>query len=870
MKLPGMLIFLLMLLAVILKSDGIAPDSEETCLWENRIDQLVDRCYSAPQFKALADQTLNSLSDNAGYLRCLESVLNEVEKKLDAISADLLKSGERPLDRNTETLLKQYDFLKTRIARIHMTKEDQEALRLIAEMKSEWMKMEKQDVMVAGELEAMKSDCLVAEVDPQKLIELDFLTDPLYRAEKTGSEAKLTSEVVVKAPDSVEVKTVSEVLDTAETAATSETEEIHTGEMVRPFRKDSTKELIRDLRERFGFDSKTVETVIVSHTAEIAVLTAEVVTIHTASEFTTEKSMEVFSKTDETADVQKVAAEKTEYRNSLISAVKKSFGFEDKKNSLKEVSDAKKVMTTVSADTSEVVEIEKKIETAAVKNMTVNAAETENGMLKKKSESRKSLVRMLRDRFGWNEKASEVEKIRKTMTVDEETKHVVEQFMKNAEKSVKKEINIGSEEVKLSGLSRTGFSEAVELLDRKIRNRQDEAEKAEVGAEKTGAAVAPVAQEYLDPETKGTLMRYSLDFRTEKTSEIPMVMQTEEVSEGLTDYQQIRRVMDKKISGFNKSSESGNRKNDEKFTGSSTEKLFSAIYGLSEKIGNEQEKSAVLYENLQSVRETQVTAENSVFSAGTAVSEKFPLDNMDRFAALVRDSLSLMGSRENPSVSKSAPVPLFRKESPDTEENVFSDSSQWAEAVRRRFISGRKSKGDVSEALSETRQKRSRIVEEMVDVVYPAEAPIPGLGQQPFISEGFNPLTGVCLSYSEGVAPVEFRGKWGFADVNGKMVIQPEFDGAMGFSQGLAPVKTGGKWGFVNHNGKLVIRASFDQVFNFSDGFARVVRDNRWHYVSTEGRLFAESGFDYACDFSDGVAKVMQNGGWRYISKSDL
>lgn len=52
-------------------------------------------------------------------------------------------------------------------------------------------------------------------------------------------------------------------------------------------------------------------------------------------------------------------------------------------------------------------------------------------------------------------------------------------------------------------------------------------------------------------------------------------------------------------------------------------------------------------------------------------------------------------------------------------------------------------------------------------------------------------------SFSEGLAPVEVGGKWGYVDKTGKYAISPQFDRAFPFSEGLAAAKAGGKWGFV-------------------------------------------------------------------------
>jgi hypothetical protein len=52
--------------------------------------------------------------------------------------------------------------------------------------------------------------------------------------------------------------------------------------------------------------------------------------------------------------------------------------------------------------------------------------------------------------------------------------------------------------------------------------------------------------------------------------------------------------------------------------------------------------------------------------------------------------------------------------------------------------------------------------------------------------------------FSEGLAPVEVNGKWGFIDTKGNMVIPAVYDSAGSFSEGLAQVKVNGKWGYID------------------------------------------------------------------------
>jgi hypothetical protein len=49
------------------------------------------------------------------------------------------------------------------------------------------------------------------------------------------------------------------------------------------------------------------------------------------------------------------------------------------------------------------------------------------------------------------------------------------------------------------------------------------------------------------------------------------------------------------------------------------------------------------------------------------------------------------------------------------------------------------------------------------------------------------------------------QGKYGYIDATGRVVIKPQFDGALPFTEGLAAVSIGKKWGFIDSSGKVVV-----------------------------------------------------------------
>jgi len=157
------------------------------------------------------------------------------------------------------------------------------------------------------------------------------------------------------------------------------------------------------------------------------------------------------------------------------------------------------------------------------------------------------------------------------------------------------------------------------------------------------------------------------------------------------------------------------------------------------------------------------------------------------------------------------------------------------------------------------------------------------------------------------------RARYGFMDINGKMVIQPQFEPEIEhhggirymtrFSEGRALVKMDGKYGYIDKRGKVIIKARFSSGSEFSEGLAFVVegdtrgyvnksgrwviklpastdgrpfrggvaaisvrasrtgvlgRESVWGYIDRTGRRVIEPKFDGAADFVNGIARVYE------------
>jgi len=104
------------------------------------------------------------------------------------------------------------------------------------------------------------------------------------------------------------------------------------------------------------------------------------------------------------------------------------------------------------------------------------------------------------------------------------------------------------------------------------------------------------------------------------------------------------------------------------------------------------------------------------------------------------------------------------------------------------------------------------------------------------------------------------KGKCGFLDSTGKLIIPIIYEDAKHFSEELAAVKTNGKWGFIDRTGKLVIPATLNFVGDFWDERALVFNGKKYGFIDKSGKLVIPYEYDAADEFMMGEAYVTKNG----------
>jgi hypothetical protein len=171
--------------------------------------------------------------------------------------------------------------------------------------------------------------------------------------------------------------------------------------------------------------------------------------------------------------------------------------------------------------------------------------------------------------------------------------------------------------------------------------------------------------------------------------------------------------------------------------------------------------------------------------------------------------------------------------------------------------------------------------------------PVENRGRGGFINRGGKVMIPLCFDavgdFSQGLARFERDGSWGYIDTSGAVVIEPKFPWAEEFSEGLARVQVSGsslgingRWGFIDKTGKVVIPPDYQEGNgeksnigsdgtdnSFHDGLAKVEIESKTGYIDKTGKLVIPAEFAYAYPFSEGLAGATKSrsgdGGWGYI-----
>ena len=124
-------------------------------------------------------------------------------------------------------------------------------------------------------------------------------------------------------------------------------------------------------------------------------------------------------------------------------------------------------------------------------------------------------------------------------------------------------------------------------------------------------------------------------------------------------------------------------------------------------------------------------------------------------------------------------------------------------------------------------------------------------------------------AFSEGLALVRSKGRWGYINRTGQPAIPTTFRAAWPFTNGRARTQTDeGKFGFIDRDGNWIITAEYDELSEFSEDLAAFRQGENYGYISTTGAVIIEPQFSKAGPFANGQAIVAKDGQYGIISST--
>ena len=124
------------------------------------------------------------------------------------------------------------------------------------------------------------------------------------------------------------------------------------------------------------------------------------------------------------------------------------------------------------------------------------------------------------------------------------------------------------------------------------------------------------------------------------------------------------------------------------------------------------------------------------------------------------------------------------------------------------------------------------------------------------------------------VFAVKKNSKWGYIDVNGKVVIPLEYEEVADFSEGLAPVCKNGKWGYINLKKEVVIPFKFanSKMYSFKNGVARycytggnsLYSDDVNGLINLKGEIIVEPKYK-SIEYINGNVAMVSFDGYNYL-----
>ncbi|HET9747017.1 MAG TPA: WG repeat-containing protein [Chitinophagaceae bacterium] len=103
----------------------------------------------------------------------------------------------------------------------------------------------------------------------------------------------------------------------------------------------------------------------------------------------------------------------------------------------------------------------------------------------------------------------------------------------------------------------------------------------------------------------------------------------------------------------------------------------------------------------------------------------------------------------------------------------------------------------------------------------------------------------------EGLLAIRDKGKWGFVNNRGEIIIAPKYDSCDVFKYGYAKVKMKGKWGIIDRSGTQVLEPGFDNIFPGENGVFIFYENLAWGVVDRTGKILVSPNLPIVTSFEN-------------------
>ena len=110
---------------------------------------------------------------------------------------------------------------------------------------------------------------------------------------------------------------------------------------------------------------------------------------------------------------------------------------------------------------------------------------------------------------------------------------------------------------------------------------------------------------------------------------------------------------------------------------------------------------------------------------------------------------------------------------------------------------------------------------------------------------------------------VRQNGKWGIADLKGRVLIAPRYQDVGSLSENRLPFKQNGKWGLADGKGRQILPPSLGQISDFRHGLAILSnrsdgqhdKNTRYGYIDRQGKIVQPARFTAASPLAEEIDK---------------